>query len=194
MHLSGIIIGALSILTLAGFAVFMLVQSAESRSKTRYFGVGVTFMPGANTAMLGVPQACQTIHDILMKEFPDVANQIINNLEIQFYPVGTRMPTEAAPMGQDKVTGTADETRVNFLAPDLLYAKVWQTLPTDSPTENRTAGQTALFHEVFQHILPLIKESNWNANHDPKWFPYETEADTYYSQLMAADASTTKTS
>lgn len=160
------------------------IQAKHQRSTLRYSGFGVSFLDGANPNIKNVKEMCQAIADVLHQKYPEAYAKLQNNLEIEFYPMNGVMSITSSPGGLGPhVGGTADAKKVPIFGDQLYYALAWESLPGDGALI-RTAGETDIFHEVAEHILPYVLSGDWNVNHKVMWTLVTQEMKDRYYQIL----------
>lgn len=182
MPIQAYLILGITLLAFVGCVAYMFAQAWRQHPRTFYAGIGIKFVNGADESQKGIIEACEVLTTLLHEYYPDHADKLLKHLWIEFHgkeavitsasiPDGRLYALDGEPRGL--LMGTCDAIRPTMFSSVIYVAKVRQIYTKDGSL--RTAGTTALFHEVVEHILPFVLTSDWNSAHAEQWKPLEKE-------------------
>lgn len=175
MSVVSILVPVITFLVFIAGLVWVWYQQKAYEPPFIIYDIGVKFLNGADPMMVGIPETCAAISDVIRSEFPSVANEFISHLILEFHGRDAIIKSSSIPTGEiikadgtsAVIMGTCDVDRVTLFSPKTYVAKARQAAPTE--TFIRSAGKTAIFHEVAEHLLPFVAAGNWNHEHLVRW-------------------------
>ena len=183
----GYIVVGLNLAIVLGVVAHFVSKWNKEKPKYFYRGVGIknqdNSVPLADNWRKEIEQVIEVIKLILIEKFGTMESvRITENLWIETVPHDGLIHTPTVPEGvifgtNRKVIGSIDLQK--FWALGKLYYKIVVV----KRNEYQNASESAIFHEMFEHILPLRLGQDGNANHQRK----DLEALTSDAQKMYSE-------
>lgn len=162
--LIGIIILALNVLIVVGYCVYAVMKWKESRPTLHIDGVGIRFLPGADSTWQGMECTVKNIRgqvtSVYGKEFTD---PFMQRLIIEIVPHdGTRVCPTTVVSESTGVIGSITSERM------LPWSKIYHVAVILQRKGMLITSRSAIAHEIIEHILPIYRGEGANADHGRK--------------------------